>query len=273
MKRAVDATMPSMDRPGIVRLVALLLVAVVASTAAATVVSAGSTPRCRIGDVLTEHRTSSDWDRSLLDTKFRLGRNYAPADLRSTRKAGLNGGHKVRSFVLADLRAMAKAARAAGARFAVQSAYRSYATQRATFSHWVTVYGYRRALQLSARAGHSEHQLGTTVDLRKYGGAAPWDVPGWGKTTVGRWLRKNAWKFGFIRSYPKGKIGVTCYANEPWHYRYVGRDRAAAVRASDLTLREFLWDEQTTPEPTPTPTPSPTPTPTPTPTPEPPPPA
>ncbi len=83
-----------------------------------------------IGDVLTAHRKLSDWDRSLLDTTFRLGRNYAPADLRSTRKAGLNGGHKVRSFVLADLRAMAKAARAAGARFAVQSAYRSYATQR-----------------------------------------------------------------------------------------------------------------------------------------------
>ena len=36
---------------------------------------------------------------------------------------GLNGGHSVRSFVIPDLRAMARAARAAGARLAVQSAY------------------------------------------------------------------------------------------------------------------------------------------------------
>ena len=37
---------------------------------------------------------------------------------------------------------------------------------------------------------------------------------------------------------------------EPWHYRYVGRDRAIWVRASGLTLREFLWAEQTRPKDT-----------------------
>jgi LAS superfamily LD-carboxypeptidase LdcB len=37
---------------------------------------------------------------------------------------------------------------------------------------------------------------------------------------------------------------VTCYAYEPWHYRYVGRTEAAAVHASGLTLREFLWRQE-----------------------------
>jgi D-alanyl-D-alanine carboxypeptidase len=42
-------------------------------------------------------------------------------------------------------------------------------------------------------------------------------------------------------SYPDGKQDVTCYQYESWHYRYVGRDMAAAVVASGLTLREYLW--------------------------------
>ena len=41
-------------------------------------------------------------------------------------------------------------------------------------------------------------------------------------------------------SYPEGKERVTCYAFEPWHFRWVGRDVAARVKASGLTLREFL---------------------------------
>jgi D-alanyl-D-alanine carboxypeptidase len=34
---------------------------------------------------------------------------------------------------------------------------------------------------------------------------------------------------------------VSCYDYEPWHYRYVGRPMAAEVRASGLTLREWIW--------------------------------
>jgi D-alanyl-D-alanine carboxypeptidase len=154
----------------------------------------------------------------------------------------------VRKLVVADLKAMATAARAAGARLAVQSAYRSYATQRATFDYWVRLHGYAYALKESARAGHSEHQLGTSLDFRSYGGPAPWDVTDWATTRAGKWMKANAWKYGFILSYPKGKTDVTCYMYEPWHYRYVGRDRAIWVRASGLTLREFLWAEQTRPK-------------------------
>ncbi|HSS36870.1 MAG TPA: D-alanyl-D-alanine carboxypeptidase family protein, partial [Patescibacteria group bacterium] len=89
------------------------------------------------------------------------------------------------------------------------------------------------------------------------------------RSREGAWLAKNAWKYGFVMSYPKGKKRVTCYAYEPWHYRYVGRDLAARVHASGKTLRQVLWTLQTAPPPTPTPTPEPTPTSEPTPTPEP----
>ncbi len=242
------------------RLVALLLVVglLTGLAATATVTAAPALPACKVADTLTKHRTYNDWHRSLLDQTYRLSSGYAPADLRSTSGAGLNSGHSVRKHVIADLKAMATAARAAGARMSVQSAYRSYATQKSTFAYWVRVHGYATALKESARAGHSEHQLGTTLDFRSYGGGAPWDYSDWGTTKAGTWLKTNAWKYGFVMSYPKGKSAVTCYTYEPWHYRYVGRARAAVIRKSGLTLRQFLWREQTTTvTATPVPTPKP----------------
>ncbi|MEO8571476.1 MAG: M15 family metallopeptidase [Chloroflexota bacterium] len=245
-------------RPGVLRLSALLLVAALATGVAATVVSAGSLPPCRLADTLTAQRNYADWNQTVLDVAYRLPVSYSPGDLRSTANAGLNGGNSVRSFVINDLRALAAAARAAGARLAVQSAYRSYSTQRSTFSYWSRVSGYGAALRSSARAGHSEHQLGTTIDFRSYGGSAPWYYADWGASKGGSWLKANAWKYGFVMSYPKGKSALTCYAYESWHYRYVGRPMAAAVRTSGLTLREYLWRQQAAPKPTSTPTATPT---------------
>ncbi len=261
--------MASRPRPRIARLLVLVLAATAMTGVAATVVSASPVPTCRVADVTTAQRAYTAWDRTVLDTTYRLTSGYAPTDLRSTANAGLNSGFRVRAVVIADLGAMARAAKAAGARLAVQSAYRSYSTQRATFAYWTSVSGYRAALESSARPGHSEHQLGTTLDFKSYGGSAPWNYRDWGTTKAGAWLRNNAWKYGFVMSYPKGKTSVTCYAYEPWHFRYVGRANAAKVHASALTLRQYLWRQQTTPTPTPTPTPTLSPTPTPTPTPDP----
>jgi D-alanyl-D-alanine carboxypeptidase len=254
---------PNERRPklAIVALVAVLLTGLAATTS----VSASPLPPCKVADPLTKFRGYIHWPRSLLDQTYRLASTYAPADRVSTSYAGLNGGYSVRKLVIADLRAMAAAARAAGARIAVASAYRSYASQKATFAYWVKVHGYATALLESARAGHSEHQLGTTLDFKSYGGPAPWDVADWAATRAGAWMKANAWKYGFIMTYPKGKTAVTCYQYEPWHYRYVGRSRAYTIHKSGLTMREFLWREQTGPLTTPSPAPTPTPTPTPSP--------
>jgi D-alanyl-D-alanine carboxypeptidase len=172
-----------------------------------------------------------------------------------------------------DLQEMSAAAAAAGSPIGIQSAYRSYAEQEQVFAHWVSIHGYQGALKLSARPGHSEHQLGLGIDVRS---EPPVDTlsGSWGATPAGTWMRANAWKYGFVMSYPKGKTAVTCYAYEPWHFRYVGRELAAEVRASGLTLRQYLWANFTTtvvPPPTPKPTPRPaaTATPTPSPTPSP----
>ena len=240
---------------------------------AASLTDAATLPKCRVADVVTKHHAPSDWARSLLDTTYRLPKSYRPVGLVSVSRARLSGGGSIRRLALADLRALVRASRAAGARLAVESAYRSYATQVWTFHRWVREGGLANALETSARPGHSEHQLGTAIDFKTVGAASPWHWSDWGRTREGAWLRSNAWRYGFVMSYPRGKKPVTCYAYEPWHYRYVGRDLARQVHDSRRTLRQVLWTQQTSPAATATPTPSPAPTdppePTPTATPEP----
>lgn len=191
--------------------------------------------------MLTFHRDLGSWRISLLDTIYMLPSTYAPGDLVDSSAAGLNAGYPIRSFLVADLAAMVRDARAAGAHLAVVSGYRSHAHQAATFQRWVDLAGYEQALRTSARAGHSEHQLGTTMDFTTAGGPAPWEYADWATTPAGGWMAANAWRYGFVMSYPRESFAQTCYDYEPWHYRYVGRELAARMRASGLTPRQVLW--------------------------------
>lgn len=200
-------------------------------------------PKCDYIDLPAARVAYSQWGTTVLDTVFRLPSGYAPPDLADTSQAGLNGSYYVRAIAMQDLRAMISAATAEGARLAVQSAYRSYVGQVLTFDGWVSQVGYSEALKTSARPGHSEHQLGTAIDFRAVGGASPWTYADWATTTEGAWLAANAWRFGWVMSYPRGTSPVSCYNYEPWHYRYVGRPTAATVHGAGVTLREWLWSQ------------------------------
>ena len=203
---------------------------------------AGAAPRCTYADTLTRYRGLGDWYRSMLDTRYKLANGYAPTDLVPASRSGASGAGSIRRIALPDLTAMFRAARAAGAPFAIESAYRSYATQVVTFNRWVLEEGYASAIRGSARPGHSEHQLGTVLDLKTPGGAEPWDLADWGTTKAGAWLARNSWRYGWIISYPKAKSpGATCYRYEPWHVRYFGRTIASKIHKSTLAAREWLY--------------------------------
>ncbi len=203
----------------------------------------GPLPACRYDDILTARTEYSEWATTLLDTIYKLPESYVPPDLVSATKAGLSSGYEVRSLVVPDLTALAQAAEAAGHPLAVQSAYRSYSYQVKTFASWVAQEGRAQALKVSARPGHSEHQLGTVLDFRTAGGKPAWDYDDWATTPTGKWLEANAHRYGFVMSYPKDEEALTCYSYEPWHYRYVGREEAGAVFESGLTLRQWLWQK------------------------------
>ncbi|HNQ99537.1 MAG TPA: M15 family metallopeptidase [Trueperaceae bacterium] len=204
-------------------------------------------PTCTFGDEPAPGREQADWKVTLVDTLFALPPEYVPDDLvdLSERLADVSRfaaapGLRLRAEAAQQLREMFRDAEASRIYLEVVSAYRSFDYQRETFARWVATDGYDLAIRTSARAGHSEHQLGSAVDLRIRGGAEPWDLDDWGETPEGRWVRDNAWRFGFVLSYPPGMEQVTCYAYEPWHYRYVGAGMAEAIRSSGLTLRVYL---------------------------------
>jgi D-alanyl-D-alanine carboxypeptidase len=196
-------------------------------------------PSCVYRSLPATRTRYRDWRVTLLDTSFGLSKTYTPPSLVSTARAGLEGGYLVRKIVIKDLGALREAAEAAGNPIGLVAAYRSYQTQEGLFDKRKAQLGYDAAVLKTARPGHSEHQLGTTLDFKTKGAR---DVnKDWSGTSAGRWVTANAWRFGFVLSYPRAKHDLTCYGYEPWHFRYVGRELAAEVHDSGLTLREFLW--------------------------------
>jgi zinc D-Ala-D-Ala carboxypeptidase len=199
-------------------------------------------PDCALGQKLAPFRSYDEWQLTLLDTNYRLPKAYAPPGLQPISKAGFKGSLLIRKELIEDLAALREAADANGTPIDVVAAYRSYGEQASLFERRKDQLGSQQAQDKTARAGHSEHQLGTAVDFKTSGQR---DVTAkWDQTPTGRWIVENAWRFGFVQSYPKEREAITCYGTEPWHYRYFGRTLAAELHGSGLTVREFLWNEQ-----------------------------
>ena len=228
---------------GFVFVATVATVAPAGAAGANSATSAGPLPACRYDDVPAALTAYSDWKKTLLDPIYTLPSTYVPPGLVPTSDAGIAGGGLVRSNVIADLRAMRIAAKAARAPIAVSSAYRSYTKQAELFDAYVEDLGYEAALLRAARPGHSEHQLGSSIDFRSK--LASDTSPGgdWARSRAGAWMAANGWKYGWVMSYPAGKTDVTCYNYEPWHYRYFGRSRARLIIESGLTVREWLWQQ------------------------------
>ena len=153
-----------------------------------------------------------------------LSENYVPPELDSIGANFLIDATKPLQILdgASDfLTDMLEDAKRAGVDIRVLSGYRSFAYQQTLKSQYKVIYGAGTANQFSAEQGYSEHQLGTAVDLTTpalIGAEVTFD-----QTAAYAWLIKNAYKYGFILSYPKGN---TFYQYEPWHWRFVGVDLA-----------------------------------------------
>jgi LAS superfamily LD-carboxypeptidase LdcB len=110
-----------------------------------------------------------------------------------------------------------------------QSAYRSFAAQSVLKATYKVTYGTGTANRFSADQGYSEHQLGTTLDFT----TSPTNglLEGFDKTPEYKWLLENAYRYGFIISYPANNI---YYKFEPWHWRFVGTDLARKLHNEDM---------------------------------------
>ncbi|KGX86139.1 M15 family metallopeptidase [Pontibacillus marinus] len=118
------------------------------------------------------------------------------------------------------------------------SGYRSYARQKSIYQSNVDAYGREEANKFSAQPGHSEHQTGLAMDVT-IAELSFKLVQEFGKTPEGNWLAENAYKYGFVIRYPKGKESITGYSYEPWHLRFVGKEDAKEIHEASKTLEEF----------------------------------
>ena len=158
----------------------------------------------------------------IVNKTYALPQSYNPNGLTAETKAAF-----------AELQA---AASADGLSIYSVSDFRSYEAQDTLYNNNVARDGKEAADTYSARPGHSEHQTGLTIDCN-YAGDAFHDTP------EAKWLENNAWKYGFIIRFPKGKEDKTGYKYESWHIRYVGKEMAKKIYDSGLCLEEYFGIE------------------------------
>ncbi len=144
-------------------------------------------------------------------------------------------GMKVHTDTFEALRLMRNAASAEGINLVLLSGYRSHALQKEIFFEIKSTRNQTAVerSKVSAPPGYSEHSTGYAIDLGD-GSRRDTDFEVDFETTRAfQWLKKNAAKYHFILSFPRGNSQGVSY--EPWHWRFEGTAEA---------LREFKDAQQ-----------------------------
>ncbi|MEX2014855.1 MAG: M15 family metallopeptidase [Candidatus Saccharimonadales bacterium] len=172
-----------------------------------------------------------------------LSASYIPASLVKADVALVPGDNpeeqQLRSEAAAAAKTMFEEADKAGFDLILASGYRSAQLQEILFNSYVARDGLEAASKYSARPGTSEHQTGLALDVTTKSRECYLEIC-FAETPEGKWLKKNAHKYGFHLRYQKGKETVTGYQFEPWHFRYVGNDLAKILYDSGQTMEEFF---------------------------------
>ncbi|QLQ16052.1 MAG: M15 family metallopeptidase [Micropruina sp.] len=200
-----------------------------AATASAQVPDPANPSSCYAAkDTRTSHARPFQPCGVLVISKWhRVTRGYVP---HVVDPAAIPGHHKMTAETGKALAALFAAAERAGYRLVVRSAYRSWREQ-----------GLLPKVATTAPQGASEHQSGTSIDLALQVGYRQVRGAAFGRHPAGRWVREDAWRYGFILRYPQGRQGSTGIPYEPWHLRYVGPGHSVAFKGRpSLTLEQYL---------------------------------
>lgn len=149
--------------------------------------------------------------------------------------------------IYSQLEQMLSAAKADGVELYICSAFRLVEYQTKLFNAQVDEqlnrglskeHAIEEAASWVAKPSCSEHHTGLALDI-----VAPshqtldddFEI-----TDAFAWLYKNSPKYGFILRYPKNKKDITHVNYEPWHFRFVGVDKAQEITDSGLCLEEYF---------------------------------
>jgi D-alanyl-D-alanine carboxypeptidase len=122
--------------------------------------------------------------------------------------------------------AMIRAADKDGVRhFQINSGYRGNEEQSQLYRQMGAKY--------AMPAGYSEHNLGLSLDI----GSSQGEMD---RSAEAKWLKENAYRYGFVLRYPKDKTAITGIQYEPWHFRYVGLPHSAVMQEHSFVLEQYL---------------------------------
>ena len=171
----------------------------------------------------------------LVNKFYHLNENYAPENIVDASKTYAYDENSATEETLSAFKKMWVKAKSEDINLIITSSYRTYKDQDKIWNSYAIRNSEEWADAYAARAGYSEHQTGMALDIVTYKST----MDNFDETPEAKWLADNAYKYGFILRYPKGKENLTGYDYEPWHYRYVGVENAKKIYKEGITFEEY----------------------------------
>ena len=175
----------------------------------------------------------------LIKNGFSVPSDYAPSDLRDVNIPYESEVGQLRDEAATALENMYKDGLKQGYSIAIKSSYRSYETQLAVYNEYFAMYDAAYAASLVSIPGSSEHQCGLSVDLTSQS-VLDGTYGTFGESPDYDWVEENAYKYGFILRFPENTGDKTGATNEPWHFRYVGKEAAKEIHDKGWILEDYI---------------------------------
>ena len=173
----------------------------------------------------------------LVNKYYHLDSSYSPTDLVNINNKYYYGeGHQIRSVVYDAFIDMWNEANNDGIYLIINSSYRTYAEQQQVYDSYKDSRGTTYADSIAARPGYSEHQTGLSLDIFSKENTTTSNFKG---SPAHEWLVNNAYKYGFIQRYEEDTEELTGFAEEAWHWRYVGVEVATYLHEHNITFDEY----------------------------------
>ena len=173
----------------------------------------------------------------LVNKYYHLSEDYTPSDLVSVSNRYYYGeNHQIRSMVYDAFIDMWNEAYKEGIYLIINSSYRTYAEQQQVYDSYKDSRGTTYADSIAARPGYSEHQTGLSIDIFSTEYTTTSNFKG---SPAHEWLVNRAYQYGFIQRYEEDTEELTGFAEEAWHWRYVGVEVATYLHEHDITFDEY----------------------------------
>lgn len=171
----------------------------------------------------------------LVNRLYGLSKDYEPDDIIDVPVSISYSGVKISKSILSNIEELISAAKDEGYIFVLSDGYRSYADQEKMFNNYKNSYGYEEADKNVARPGHSEYQTGISFQIVPYNKV--FEKPR--ESEEYKWLKDNAYKYGFIFRYPEDKKDITLFDSYTWRLRFVGTDASSIIESEKISFEEY----------------------------------